>query len=255
MAAHGEITPMPDCAIFADTQAEPREVYEWLDWLERQLPFKVHRVTHGNIAEDSLRRRTSGKSGKNYVQNSIPFWIKAPDGSRGASTRKCTRDYKIYPIQRKAKELCGIPKGRLPKTHMLCQWIGISTDEAHRMKPSALPWIKNIWPLIDQDISRDDCIEWMAKRGYPRPPRSACVFCPYHSSTEWQRLKTQQPTDFAVAVEFELSLKAYIAEHDEVIRGEAFMWDGLVNLADADFRPDDRQANLFSNECEGMCGV
>jgi len=32
MAAHGEITPMPDCAIFADTQAEPKVVYTWLSW-------------------------------------------------------------------------------------------------------------------------------------------------------------------------------------------------------------------------------
>ena len=36
MAAHGEITPMPDYAIFADTQAEPDHIYEWLDWLEGQ---------------------------------------------------------------------------------------------------------------------------------------------------------------------------------------------------------------------------
>ena len=28
MAAQGEIGPMPDCAIFADTQGEPRKVYE-----------------------------------------------------------------------------------------------------------------------------------------------------------------------------------------------------------------------------------
>jgi hypothetical protein len=33
MAAHGEITPMPVAAIFADTQAEPASVYRWLDWL------------------------------------------------------------------------------------------------------------------------------------------------------------------------------------------------------------------------------
>ena len=39
MAAKGEITPMPDCAIFADTQAEPQSVYDYLDWLEKQLPF------------------------------------------------------------------------------------------------------------------------------------------------------------------------------------------------------------------------
>jgi 3'-phosphoadenosine 5'-phosphosulfate sulfotransferase (PAPS reductase)/FAD synthetase len=45
MAARGEIGPMPKAAIFADTQAEPESVYRWLDWLEKQLPFPVHRVT------------------------------------------------------------------------------------------------------------------------------------------------------------------------------------------------------------------
>ncbi len=33
MAAHGEIEPMPDAAIFADTGAEPTAVYEHLDCL------------------------------------------------------------------------------------------------------------------------------------------------------------------------------------------------------------------------------
>jgi hypothetical protein len=49
MAAHGEITPLPHCAIFADTGAEPLGVYRDLDWLERQLPFPVHRVSGGNL--------------------------------------------------------------------------------------------------------------------------------------------------------------------------------------------------------------
>ena len=49
MAGGGEIKPMPDCAIFADTQFEPQGVYEHLDWLETQLPFPVHRVTEGNL--------------------------------------------------------------------------------------------------------------------------------------------------------------------------------------------------------------
>ena len=41
MAAKGEITPMPNIAIFADTQAEPKSVYEHLEWLKKQLPFPV----------------------------------------------------------------------------------------------------------------------------------------------------------------------------------------------------------------------
>ena len=52
MAEKGEITPMPDCAIFADTGWEPKRVYEWLDWLSTQLSFPVHRVSKGNIRDD-----------------------------------------------------------------------------------------------------------------------------------------------------------------------------------------------------------
>ncbi len=61
MAAAGEVTPMPLAAIFADTQAEPPSVYRWLDWLEKQLPFPVHRVTAGDLAAKAvgiLKRRS-----------------------------------------------------------------------------------------------------------------------------------------------------------------------------------------------------
>ncbi|GAA5542298.1 MULTISPECIES: hypothetical protein [Brucella] len=37
MAAHGEIGPMPDCAIFADTGWEPKAVYEHLAWLRSPI--------------------------------------------------------------------------------------------------------------------------------------------------------------------------------------------------------------------------
>lgn len=75
MAAHGEITPMPDCAIFADTQAEPKSVYTWLDWLEKQLPFPVHRVTRGDLAADGLRVIRSKKSDRLYQKNLIPLFV------------------------------------------------------------------------------------------------------------------------------------------------------------------------------------
>lgn len=55
MAARGEITPMPVAAIFADTQAEPQGVYTWLDWLEKQLPFPIYRVSKGNLAKAATK--------------------------------------------------------------------------------------------------------------------------------------------------------------------------------------------------------
>ena len=255
MAAHGEITPMPDCAIFADTGAEPKAVYEWLDWLEKQLPFPIHRVKQGNLEEHSMTAHLSKKSGKRYVKSIIPFYIKAPDGSSGIAMRKCTTDYKITPITRKVKELCGIGNGRLP-TETLCRsWIGISADEAHRMKPARVPYIKNIWPLIEHNISRNTCLKWMRGKGYPVPPRSACVFCPYHNQAEWKRLKTQDPDSFAHAVAFEKRMQQTYVEKDEVLRGVPYLFSGLIPLDEAVFDDDGAQADMFGNECEGMCGV
>lgn len=62
MAAHGEIGPMPDCAVFADTGWEPKAVYEHLEWLRSPniLPFPVHIVSAGNI-RDNLMDAAAGK--------------------------------------------------------------------------------------------------------------------------------------------------------------------------------------------------
>lgn len=55
MMTRGEVEPAA-CAIFSDTQWEPRAVYTWLDWLERQLSFPVHRVSQGNLRSAVLRQ-------------------------------------------------------------------------------------------------------------------------------------------------------------------------------------------------------
>jgi hypothetical protein len=71
MAAAGEITPMPDCAIFADTQGEPHAVYAWLDWLEKQLPFPVHRVTQGSLV-DLIGKKRAGRRLDGIEHNEYP---------------------------------------------------------------------------------------------------------------------------------------------------------------------------------------
>lgn len=55
MAAHGEVGPMPDCAVFADTGWEPQAVYDHLAWLRSPnvLPFPVHVVSGGDLRADS----------------------------------------------------------------------------------------------------------------------------------------------------------------------------------------------------------
>ena len=53
MIEKGEI-PMVDAAIFADTGAEPQNVYDHLDWLEKQLSYPVYRVQWRNLKQDIL---------------------------------------------------------------------------------------------------------------------------------------------------------------------------------------------------------
>lgn len=247
-------------AVFADTQSEPKSVMLWLDWLEKEVlrlpfPFPIHRVTSGNLAENELSIRRSLKSGKLYLKSSIPAFVSAPDGSKGMLGRKCTTDFKIVPLQRKIRELVGIKRAGkgIVRANV---WIGISIDEAHRMKPSRVDYIENKWPLIDYGISRNDCLTWMKDNNYPEPPRSACVFCPFHSNIEWLRIKTNEPEEFSRAVMFEHALQGAAKS---ILIGKPFLHSSCVDISKVDFENNlsgkNSQLLLFGNECEGMCGI
>jgi hypothetical protein len=248
MAARGEITPMPDCAVFADTQAEPPSVYKWLDWLEKQLPFPTHRVTQGSLEEAELKLRTSKKSGHVYRKALIPAYT----DKGGMSIRKCTYDYKIVPIRRFIRHMLDI-KGKRIKEVRAVQWIGISIDEVHRMKPTGEVWLENRWPLVDIKMSRYGCLEWWAKNKLPTPPRSACYFCPFHSDAEWKRLRKEEPEEFAKAIEFEKKANIVADQETGSRRVKIFLHASRVPLSTVEFAEAGK--GLFGNECEGLCGV
>lgn len=248
MAAQGEIVPMPDYAIFADTGNEPESVYKWLAWLEKRLPFPVQKVSKGNLGEISLEIKRS-KFGNNYTKGSIPAFIIDANGSKGILKRQCTTHFKIGVIHQATRKIIG--RKRDAKCIM---WIGISIDEIERIKPSRKMYIQNRYPLIENNISREKCLAWMKANGYPQPPRSACVFCPYHNDKEWKLLKDQEPLEFQKAVEYEGKLQVTMAQVTG-FRGKPFLHRSCQPLESVNFNPDRSQLDMFNNECEGMCGV
>lgn len=255
MAAAGEITPMPSGAIFADTQDEPDSVYDWLDWLEKQLPFPVHRVTHGRLSDEALRLHRT-RDGRLIARTVMPYFTKTPDGVIGRVIyRNCTADYKLKPILKCARKLGGVKRGE--KTPVVTQWIGISRDEWQRMKESREPWAVCRWPLIEKRMTRQDCLNWMESRGFPKPPRSACVFCPLHHNKEWRRLQTEEPEEFAKAVKFERDVQAVKAQTENMV-ATPFLHVSCKPLDEIDFRSDVERGQMvmtWDDECEGMCGV
>lgn len=245
MAAHGEIGPMPDCAIFADTQWEPKEVYSHLDWLCEKLPFPVYRVTSGNLREAIMNR---SKTSASRIA-AVPWFMKMPNGDEAMGRRQCTSEYKLKPIHRKIVELNG---GKRPKGGTEV-WIGISTDEAIRCKPSRVKYIINRWPLLlEKKMNRNDCLAWMHRHNYPTPPRSACIGCPFHGHGYWRKLKLFGGEKWDDAVEVDKAIRLQPG-----FRGEQYMHRSLVPLDEADLTSleDAGQLNMFNNECEGMCGV
>ncbi len=261
MAAEGEIEPF-DAVIFADTQAEAASLYKWVDWCterQRSLMYEapIYRVTAGSLTNDTLKLRTSGKSGQKYIRALVPAYFDNGKGGRGLLGRKCTAEYKVRALLRKQRELAKVPRGS-KDLHCLTA-IGISWDEAHRMKPSKEPWAQNYWPLIDLKMTRQDCKDWLAKHGYPEPPRSACVYCPFHADHEWMRLRDQEPEEFARAVEFDKALREIARQATGTARlaGDVLVHSSLKPLDQVKFSdvPEKLQVNLFGNECEGLCGV
>jgi hypothetical protein len=261
MAAHGEVTPMPNAAIFADTQAEPASVYRWLDWLEKQLPFPVHRVTRGDLTAESLTiRQFKNDASRHWVKSLIPAFIENPDGTRGIMGRQCTFSYKVEQLEKAARRLAAIKRGQ--KEITVTQWIGISWDEIQRIKPARVAWSQHRWPLVELRMGRRECLKWMKDHNYPIPPRSACLYCPFHSDKEWRRLRDQEPEEFARAVQFEKDLQAAKSKTDNQ-RGIPFLHPSLVPLDQVDLSTDIERGQLslwleeqsFGNECEGMCGV
>ena len=257
MAAKGEITPMPDFAVFADTQAEPQSVYDWLDWLETQLPYPVYRVTKGNLSDESIRIHERKDGSGERVNNIIPAFGILPDGTKTAAIgRKCTNDYKILPILKKIREKCKIT--RYQKECTVTQWIGISWDELQRMKQSKNKWGAHRWPLIELRMTRRHCLDWMKSNGYPEPPRSACVYCPFHSDTEWRRLRDDEPMEFAKAIEFDKTLREAHKNHNKRLKMEVYLHNSCKPLDEINFDSDEQQGQQvwdFNAECEGMCGI
>ena len=258
MANEGAFGPLPDYAIFADTGWEPKKVYEHLQWLKTQLKYPViickNHLKSGSIKEDIVNEISKEKG---FLH--IPFFAKNTDtGKIGIGPRQCTRNYKITPINRKIRHLIGLKdRQRFPRSIWVEVWVGISTDEAMRMKPSREKWIKNIWPLIDKNMSRQACLDWYDGKNYRTPAKSSCIGCPYHDNTLWNEIKKESPEEFEEACKIDdmmrhsannKNIERYLHRRAEPLRSIDF--DKLLQK-----KKKDDQLDLFNNECEGMCGV
>lgn len=247
LGLHG--VPKADVAIFADTGDEPQYVYDYVallgEWAgERGVP--VETVSRGVLSRTMIEQQANGGR---FV--TPPLFVALKGGSEGMLMRQCTVEFKVDPIERRVRELLGLAPRQRAKHVMARALLGISIDEALRMKPARRTWIHNCFPLVDAGLTRRDCERIVVDAGLPMPKKSACVFCPYHSDAFWENMKANEPLEFARAVAFDKAIRSPIGGRTQ----EAFVHRSLKPLDEVDFNPMRDQVDMFGNECEGMCGV
>tara|TARA_R110000823_G_scaffold117707_1_gene241301 strand:- start:310 stop:1086 length:777 start_codon:yes stop_codon:yes gene_type:complete len=241
MSSLGQID-RADHAIFADPGAELPDTYKLWDylniWKERNngIPLVKKRKS---LYDDLIKSQNS--RGKRFA--SIPAFTE----SQGMVRRQCTGEYKINVVVQEVRRLHGLKKGqRMKPTEM---FLGISLDEIQRMKESQLYNIDYKYPLIEQRITRSDCVRFLEEHGFHNVKKSSCTFCPFHNNRNWKEIKRDYPD------EWEKVIKVDRAIRDSSNRGsddKLYLHRTLVPIEEAYLQED--QEELFMCE-EGYCGI
>jgi hypothetical protein len=118
--------------------------------------------------------------------------------------------------------------------------MGFSTDEknrAARMK-STKKW-NYIFPLLDLQMSRGDCVALIEKTFKAEPPRSSCYFCPNHTREEWRAVMSSPDKERIIKIDTGLRDKGRFLTHD------------CLPIQEVDF--SDHNETIFSRFCAGGC--
>lgn len=245
LAAEGRL-PKLDAAIFSDTGWEPKAVYEHLDRLEREVAkpagIPIYRVNNGNLRDDALDPNkmrsipayTAGQNGERGMQNRkctqqyklrpVLEQVRLLLGATASQERPCKHcngeGERVAPWREKRGETevgpCSVCDGlgtisrvgQPPRDAWVEQWIGFSTDEITRVSNRGdTRYSKSRYPLLDLDMSRNQCDAYLRHHGWTSVAKSACIGCPFHGNRAWRQMRDNDPTSWRDAVAFDAAYR------------------------------------------------
>ena len=239
----------------ADPGMEDSRTYAHMDRMRpRVLAAGITWITtrEKNLYKDLINISVSGRT----RMDNPPFWTKKKNGKLGQLSQKCTREYKIRPMDRAIRrhllETQGIAvRGRVPG--YVEKWIGFGADEQHRVKEPSVKYQRFAYPLIERGLDRDAVNALYTARGWSRPPRSVCVACFANDSAFFEDMRVTRPGDFEKAVAVDEAFRA--AAPQIGITEEVFVSRNLVplrRLHQKEFSIEDRAAEAASCD-SGYC--
>lgn len=213
----------PAHAVLADTGREVQSTFDYMN--ERVNPALATIGLRVEVAGHDLATvDLYSKSGK--------LLIPAFTGSGGRLPTFCSNEWKKRVVSRYLR-------GKGVRAHRL--WLGISTDEAHRMKPSGTKQVDHVYPLIDLGMSRADCVAAIMAYGWPLPSKSRCFMCPHMTNKNWAELPNSE-------IQKAIALDNMLRHHDP----DVYLHRSGKPLADA-LSDTGSQAELFDGCDSGLC--
>jgi 3'-phosphoadenosine 5'-phosphosulfate sulfotransferase (PAPS reductase)/FAD synthetase len=171
-------------AIWADTRAEHKKMYERINYVEKML-----KELHGNDFEIIRLSNQKYEGLENYVfkQKFMP----------SPTERYCTRVFKIEPID------------KFLKTQGDCTlMIGFNADEDRTGNYGLMSNVNYIYPLQEEGYTRKDCEDILNNYGlHPNFPaymkRGGCRMCFFKSQNEYKALWYLNRAEFNEMLDFE----------------------------------------------------
>lgn len=206
-----------DLILFADTGGERPETYAHIqnfsNWLiNKSLPpiTIVKRVrkdgSYESLEEESLRSKTLPSIAYGY--------------------KKCSQKHKIAPQDKYCNHWQ--PAVDWWKTGQKCaKYIGYDAGETRRADNAAKrddPKYEYIYPLIEWQWEREDCLEIIAKHGITNVGKSACFFCPSSRPKEIVDLYEKHPDLLQRALNIEKNAELNVIQG----LGRNYAWSEII---------------------------
>lgn len=193
----------------------------------------------------------------------MPFWTRDKrTGKVGkTSTKACTIEFKINQVMREFRKQEGIKRIDAFK-YKLHMYIGFSVDEFQRSKPSFFSHTENRFPLIEMNLTRDDCINYVEKEIGFRPISSVCNMCYANDIDRLYSVFQQDPEGWKKLLILDEAMRNKPEHHR--IKSDVFMFNWQcqenIRLSDIDFeefyknyKGKKQSRTLFDLEAEMAC--
>lgn len=169
-------------AVFVNHGTDWPETYEYFDMFQAWLKDHNHKqITVLRPAVKTIDGKIFDNLLEYYLYKHIfPF----------RQNRACTDRFKIVPLEKYQQAPCFV-------------LLGIGSEESHRATIANKKGFEYRYPLIEEEIDREECKRIIRRKGLPVPPKSGCFICPFQGPAQYKKLRRSHPDLFCRAEKME----------------------------------------------------